>query len=435
MTDSPSSSTERGTAPRAVPGGGRVRGRLTVPPSKSVTNRYLALALLARQPLVLEHPLLAEDTRNFLAALEACGFGVEEEPERVRLIPGPPPAQASLFCGASGTMLRFLTAALTVVPGRWRLDGVPRLRERPVGALVATLRQLGAEIHCRGREGFAPLTIQGGTLTGGLAELDAGESSQYLSALLMAALRASREVTVEVRSLTSGPYVEVTLQAIEVFGGRVERVGEGVLRVRPSTLGAERLAVEGDFSAACYPAAAAALTGGTVVLDGLSPTSRQGDRAFLAVLERMGARVGWRGVELEVTGGPLTGLDIDLSAMPDQVPTLAALAPFAAGTTRIFNVPHLRMKESDRLAAMARELRKTGVRVEEGPASLTIPGVWAGAPPPEEAVVLDPHGDHRIAMSCALLGLRRPGVSIADPEVVAKSYPGFWSHLDRLLEG
>jgi 3-phosphoshikimate 1-carboxyvinyltransferase len=427
MTGSPSTSLE-------IPAGVRVSGRVRIPPSKSVTHRYLNLAMLARRPLTVERPLFAEDTRLFLAALGALGFRVEEGPEEVRLDPAAPPAgEVEVFCGNAGTMLRFLVASLTAVPGRFRLDGVPRLRERPVGPLVESLRRLGARIEYLGRPGFVPLAIEGGSLGGGTTRLDAGESSQYLSALLMAALRAPAEVTVEVDALTSEPYVEVTLAAVAAFGGRIERMGERGYRIFPSPLQAGRVRVEGDASAACYPAAAAALTGGAVTLEGLSPDSRQGDRRFLDLLAGMGAEVGWSGGELTVRGtGVLRAVEADLAGMPDQVPTLAALAPFARGTTRIFNVAHLRIKESDRLEAMATELRKLGATVEEGPDSLTIPGLWADRQPPGEAVTVEPRGDHRIAMSLALAGLRRPGVSVASPGVVAKSYPDFWRDFDEL---
>ena len=185
--------------------------------------------------------------------------------------------------------------------------------------------------------------------------------------------------------------------------------------------------MEADFSAAAYPAAAAVLTGGEVELWPLGATSKQGDRRFMELLERMGARIDWTADGLRVTAGPLCAIDADLSASPDQVPTLAALAPFARGTTRITNVPHLRIKESDRLSAMASELERCGAAVEELPDGLVIPGVWAEQPPPATPVEVATWGDHRIAMSMALVGLRRPGVRIADPGVVAKSYPDFWA--------
>lgn len=430
MTDSPSTPSE----PFAVPSGRRARGRLRVPSSKSLTHRYFNLALLSGAPVVVERPLFAEDTRLFLAALGRCGFQVEEGDDEVRLTPREPPAgEVEIFCGNAGTMLRFLVATLTVIPGRWRLDGVPRLRQRPVGPLVDSLRSLGAGLEYLGEPGYIPLRIEGGSLRGGTAILDAGESSQYLSALLMAALRAPEPVVVEVPSLTSRPYVDVTLAAATTFDGHIERVGPRVYRVRPSALRGGRVRVEGDYSAACYPAAAAALTGGEVLLDGLSPDSRQGDRELLDLLTEMGAEVFWKGDLLRVRGGELRGIKADLSGMPDQVPTLAALAPFAQGETLIHNVAHLRIKESDRLEAMATGLEKLGADVREGRDSLWIPGLWSESEPPSGVVHVDPRGDHRIAMSLALVGLRRPGVVIDHPEVVAKSYPGFWRDLLKLV--
>lgn len=429
MTASSSTPTE----PFAVPSGRRVRGRLRVPPSKSLTHRYFNLALLSGSPLVIERPLFAEDTRLFLAALGRCGLRVEEREDAVHLEPGAPPAdEVEIFCGNAGTMLRFLVASLTVLPGRWRLDGVPRLRERPVGPLVDALRQLGARVEYLAAEGHVPLRIEGASLRGGATRLDAGESSQYLSALLMAALRAPEEVVVEVASLASRPYVDVTVAAAAAFDGHIERLGPRAFRVRPSALRAGRARVEGDFSAACYPAAAAALTGGEVTLDGLSPESKQGDREFLDLLAEMGAEVTWKAGLLKIRGGELRGVRADLYNMPDQVPTLAALAPFARGETLIHNVAHLRIKESDRLAAMAGELKKLGADAREGRDSLWLPGLWSEAEPPAETVHVDPHGDHRIAMSLALVGLRRPGVVIDHPEVVGKSYPGFWRDLQKI---
>lgn len=431
MTGLPSTSNE----PILIPSGRRVSGRLRVPSSKSLTHRWLNLALLSRRAMVIERPLLSEDTRLFLKALESCGFRVEEQGDEVRLTPGDPPAtEVEIFCGNAGTMLRLLVASLSAIPGHWKLDGVPRLRERPVGPLVESLRKLGADVEYLGAEGFVPLRIEGGTLRAGTTLLDAGESSQYLSAVLMAALRAPGEVNVEVSALTSGPYVDVTLGVAEAAGGRIERLGPKSWRVHPSDLRIDHARVEGDWSAACYPAAAAALTAGIVTLEGLARDSRQGDRGFLDLLTSMGAEAEWQGADLEVRGRTsLRGLEADLSSMPDQVPTLAALGPFAEGETRITNVAHLRIKESDRLAAMAGELRKVGAEVGEGPDNLRIPGIWARTAPPSNPVVVDPQGDHRIAMSLALTGLRRPGIAIGTPDVVSKSYPVFWRDLETLL--
>ncbi len=429
------------TEPLLIPSGRRAAGRLRVPASKSVTHRYLNLALLARRPVVVERPLLADDTRLFLAALARCGWTVTERPgEEFQLTPGTALAGGALIdCGNAGTLLRFLTAALAVTPGHWTLDGTARLRERPIGPLVAALRRLGAVIHHTGRAGCVPIDVAGGSMQGGTTRLDAGESSQYLSALLMAALAAPAPIEIQVDALTSEPYVHVTLAAIERCGGTIAVQGGGdqpvCYRVRPGLALPPRLRVEGDASAACYPAAAAALTGGSVLLEGLPADSPQGDRRFLDLLASMGAKVTWRQDAVEVHGDRLQAVDVDLSAMPDQVPTLAALAPFARGTTHIRGVAHLRLKESDRLAAMATELRRLGVAVEEGADRLAIEGCWSDAPPPADPVAVQTYGDHRIAMSLALVGLRRPGVSVATPEVVSKSYPAFWQDFSHLLGG
>ncbi len=420
-----------------VPTGRRLAGRVSVPPSKSLTNRALCLALLARAPMRLERPLLSDDTKALLAAVEALGIGAERDAAGLRFLPAELPDRAAIDCGASGTMARFMTAILSVLPGTWRLDGSPRLRERPVGPLIEGMRSLGASIDCLEHEDFLPLAIRGGVLEGGRATLDAGESSQYLSALLMAATGARRQVEVEVTGLTSAPYVDLTLDMMERFGARVERSEPGALRVRPGLSAPDAYTVEGDASAACYFAAAAALTGGTVELTGLPRDSRQGDLGFFDLLEEMGAGVEWPASDrVMVRGGArLEALDVDMSEMPDQVPTMAAIAPFAAGTTRIRNVSHLRLKESDRLHASATELGRLGAVAVDLPDGLEIEGVWASQPPPSDPVVVATHDDHRIAMSFALVGLRRPGVRIAESGVVSKSYPAFWEDLERCLAG
>lgn len=405
------------------------------PPSKSVTNRALNLALLAQGPVEVARPLESDDTRAMGAALERLGFSIERRAGALVIRPARTVESAAVDCGASGTMLRLLTASLTTRPGTWTLDGTVRLRQRPLGPLVDGLRELGAEIECLGIEGFAPLRIRGATLRGGTCRLDAGSSSQFLSALLMASVRSESRVSIEATALTSAPYVELTLRAMRDFGYRVDRSGN-TYSIEPQRALETRFEVEADYSSACYFAAAAALTGGRVVLEGLRRDSAQGDARFLAVLETMGARCTWSEGGLAVEGPDrLRAVVEDFSDMPDQVPTLAALAPFAEGTTRVFGVGHLRLKESDRLAVVARELARAGVAgIVEQAAELAVPGVWAGVPAPSEAVVLDTADDHRIAMSLALLGLRRGGVSIAEPMVVAKSYPGFWNDFRAICE-
>lgn len=424
-------------AQRTLPYGRVIAGRVRPPSSKSVTHRYLNLSLLAGGGSELVHPLDAEDIRHFLDALEVLGFAVAGRGTDEVRIAGreDEPDGGRIECGNAGTMYRFLAASLATLPGRWVLDGTDRLRERPIAPLIGALRRLGARIEYLEREGGAPLEIVGASLEGGATELDAGESSQYLSALLMAASRARREVEVRVGSLTSTPYVELTLEALDRFGVEVGRTSEG-FRIVPQQPVPRRLVVEADYSAAAYPAAAAALTGGDVVLEGLRLDSAQGDRRFLELLEQVGARVEATPDGVRVRGGAqLRAVEADLSSMPDQVPTLAALAPFCAGKTRITGVPHLRFKESDRLRAMAVELTKLGVEVREEADGLSVHGSLAGVAPPVDRVVVQTYDDHRIAMSLALVGLRRPGVVIADPGVVAKSYPAFWRDLDDLTVG
>lgn len=426
-----------------VQAGREVGGRVRVPASKSVVQRYLALALVGRLRLRLEHVTAAEDPRLFAAALATCGFNVEWRDDVLHVEP-PTAAPATraieggattIFCGNGGTMCRFLTAVLTTVPGRWRIAGVPRLHERPIGPLVDALRQLGAEIRYVADHGFPPLDIVGGSLDGGSASLDAGASSQYLSAILLAGQGARRAIEVVASRLASSPYVELTADVVRERGGRVEvDARSGRYRTAPRPLAAGTIAIEGDFSAAAYPAAAAALAGGEVRIAGLEADSTQGDRRLLEVLVTMGVPVAWQGRDLVVRRAPaLRAIDIDLSSMPDQVPTIAALAPFAAGRTTISGVAHLRLKESDRLAAMTTELGRLGVPIEQTGDGLVIDGVWADCAPPAGEVSVRTYGDHRIAMALAVVGLRRPGVVILAPEVVEKSYPAFWCDLEALI--
>lgn len=430
------------SAPRAIEAGRPLRGVVRLPGSKSVTQRYMNLALVAGRAgggdWALEWPLSSDDTRHFAAGLEVAGFGVEwggsASAQRLVLSPrSAPGGGGEIHCGHGGTMMRFLVAALaTRGGGAWVVDGSARLRERPLGPMLDAMRGLGAEVECLGVEGFPPVRVTGASLEGGRTRLDAGQSSQYLSALLMAGLGARRPVEIEVESLVSAPYVDLTVEAIEAFGGRVERNGS-LWRVEPTVLEARSIEVEGDWSAASYWLAGAPLTGGRVEIRGLSRESRQGDRGFLAVTEDLGGRVEWRDDALVVAAGDgLRAVDVDFSSMPDLVPTLAAVAPFSRGITRIHNVAHLRIKESDRLAAMARELDRAGARVDERPDGLVLEGCWADGVPAVPPVTVETYDDHRIAMSLALTGLRRPGISIAAPEVVEKSYPRFWSDLDTL---
>ncbi len=324
-----------------MPSGRRARGRLRVPSSKSLTHRYFNLALLSGAPVVIERPLYAEDTRLFHTALGRCGFAVEESEDEVRLTPAARPAatgegadEVEIHCGNAGTMLRFLVATLTVVPGRWRLDGVPRLREQPVGPLVDALRRLGAKIRCLAPRATSRARIEGGAWS-------AASPPSTRRRVEPVPLRPSDGgVAGAVRGGGGGADAHLSPLRRRDDGRRrrLRRPHRAERGRAPTASGRRRCAAgarprRGDYSAACYPAAAAALTGGEVILDGLSPDSKQGDREFMDLLAAMGAEVFWKGAISASAAAPgeLRGIKADLSNMPDQVPTLAALAPFAAG--------------------------------------------------------------------------------------------------------
>ena len=310
-------------------------------------------------------------------------------------------------------------------------DGSARLRERPVGPVIEALEGLGASVQWTGRPGCLPVEILGRGLLGGQVEVDASESSQFLSALLLAAPCARGEVCIGWKlPVASFPYVRLTLAMMEEAGIRFHAAGEnGIVVPAPQIYSPLRLTVEGDFSSASYFWAAAAVTGGTVLTSPLSRRSVQGDRRLLDILEHMGCVVSWEEDGVRVTGsGELNPVDVDMNDIPDMVPTLAVLAAFAPGTTRIRNVAHLRVKESDRLRAVATELRKLAVPVEEFPDGLEIRGGKARPP----AGPIESHDDHRIAMALAVAGLRTGGMAIHGAEAVAKSFPSFWEIFDNL---
>jgi 3-phosphoshikimate 1-carboxyvinyltransferase len=410
----------------------QVQGEFRLPGSKSVTHRALLMAALAAGESRVVHPLRAEDTLLTAAALEQLGVGITWEEDAVR-VAAPQvrwrQPQGPIHLGNSGTSMRLLAALLAAGHGRFILDGTPRLRERPLGPVLQALSLQGVSYRCLGQEGYPPVEISSQGLQGGELWIDASKSSQFLSALLIAAPHAARDVTIGWKEpVASLPYVHLTLSMMQQFGADWRWVAPNqVLIPAPQCYQARTYLVEGDCSSASYWWAAAALTGGQVFT---APTSRealQGDCRFLEILQRMGCGVHWERDGVRVVGPPsLQAVDVDLNAMPDVVPTLAILAAFAQGETRIGNVEHLRIKESDRLQVVALELRKLGVTVQERADALIIRGgLLHGA-------AIDAHDDHRIAMAFALVGLRVPGVEIHGAEAVAKSFPTFWEELRRL---
>lgn len=405
---------------------------INIPGSKSLTNRALLLGALARGRSRLTNALFSDDTCVMVECLRRLGFAVQvDQPELLMTVEGRggdiPAESSELFVGGAGTAARFLTAMVGLGSGRYTIDGTERMRERPIQDLLDALGMLGVEAVAE--RGTPPVVVDARGLRGGRAMVRGDTSSQFLSALLMVAPYAQDDVEVVLEGrLVEAPYVEMTLAVMEAFGIRVEH--EGLRRFFFRSGGCYRArdyAIEPDASAAAYFFAAAAVTGGRVRVPGLSTSSLQGDARFVDLLEEMGCRV-VRGEDfLEVSGsGVLRGIEADLSEMSDQTMTLAAIAPFADGPTRIRGVAHIRHQESDRLEATATELRRLGQEVEEHNDGLVI------LPRPLRPAVVQAHDDHRIAMAFAVTGLRAPGIAIADPGCVAKTFPDFFERLEDL---
>jgi 3-phosphoshikimate 1-carboxyvinyltransferase len=411
------------------------RATIRVPGSKSLTNRALVIAALADGHSLLTGALDSEDTRVMVDALDRLGFAVESDPVagtiHLQGKRGAIPAQsADLFVANSGTTLRFLTAMLGLGHGRYRLDGVPRMRERPVDDLLLALNRLGANARSEFGTGCPPVIIEADGLDGGFVNIRGDISSQFLSGLLMALPAAKKPTTIEVDGpLVSQPYISMTLGVMNAFGADPSNQRFRRFNVSPQKYNGRTYPIEPDASAASYFFAAAAITGGTITVEGLGTKSIQGDMAFVDVLEHMGCRVERSPHSTTVTGGPLNAPDVDMNSISDTVMTLGVVGLFARGVTRIRNVAHIRHKETDRILALAQELRKVGAIVEEQP-----DGLWIIPPDKYRSARITTYNDHRIAMSLALVGLRVPGITILDPGCVGKTYPGFWEDLGRLRE-
>lgn len=416
---------------------GAVTGTVRPPGSKSLTNRYLACAALADGRSTLHGASLSDDTHAMLAGLTALGVAAEVVAGRpeITITGGRGNLTADdveIDVGNAGTAMRFLTALACLGFGRRRLDGSPRMRARPIGALVDALTALGAQIGYESTPGCPPLGVLARGLSGGEVVFNTPPSSQFLSALLMVAPYATQDVLMRVEGpLTSRPYVDMTIDVMRAMGVEALANDEGRFIVPAfQRYQAGTYAIEPDASAATYFWAAAAITGGRMRVEGLTRRSRQGDVGFVDVLARAGCTIHADDTGLEVTGpadGRLAGIDVDLNTMPDTVQTLAVAALFAAGPTHIRNVANLRIKETDRIAALATELTRLGARIETRPDGLTIH-------PPERLrpAEIRTYDDHRMAMSFALAGLATDGVVIKDVDCVSKSFPGYFDVLGRL---
>lgn len=402
------------------------------PGSKSVTNRALVVSALARVGASrLYGPLEADDTEVMRAGLRQLGVLIDDvdDPWLVLGTDGRlSTPDGVLDVGASGTTARFITAVAALAPGSVRIDGPRRMRERPIGDLTSALGEAGVQVRTSG--GLFPLTVGGGGLEGGEIVVDTARSSQFLSALLMVAPMAEGPVVIRTRGeLVSRPYVQTTLEVMEAFGAEVITEEGPAYRISPGGYRPGHLEIEADASAAVYPMAAAAITGGVVALDGLFPESTQADLAVADVLVEMGCRVRWVGRRLVVEGpsdGVLAGVDRDLRGMPDGALGLSVVCLFASEPSRLRGLGTLRLKETDRLAALRTELSRAGAEVEvEGDDLIIRPG-------PLRPARFQTYDDHRMAMSFALVGLRQPGVEIMDPGCVTKTWPDFFTVLESM---
>ena len=405
----------------------RVDGTINLPGSKSVSNRALLLAALAHGKTVLTNLLDSDDVRHMLNALTALGVSYTLSADRTRceIIGNGGPLHAEgaleLFLGNAGTAMRPLAAALCLGSNDIVLTGEPRMKERPIGHLVDALRLGGAKITYLEQENYPPLRLQGG-FTGGNVDVDGSVSSQFLTALLM---------TAPLGDLVSKPYIDITLNLMKTFGVEIENqhYQQFVVKGGQSYQSPGTYLVEGDASSASYFLAAAAIKGGTVKVTGIGRNSMQGDIRFADVLEKMGATICWGDDYISCTRGELNAIDMDMNHIPDAAMTIATAALFAKGTTTLRNIYNWRVKETDRLFAMATELRKVGAEVEEGHDYIRIT-------PPEKLnfAEIATYNDHRMAMCFSLVALSDTPVTILDPKCTAKTFPDYFEQLARISQ-
>ncbi len=409
--------------------------KLKAPPSKSHTHRVLFVSALAEGRSKIIDPLISDDTNYTITCLKQLGINITEELSNGGIIfniegsggnlkePATP-----LYIGNSGTTLRFLMAIASLVNGVVIIDGDEEVKKRPVKGLEDSLMKLGIAIDSN--KGCPPVRISSNGTIGGETVLELRESSQYLSALLMASPYARPYIKIKVTGqVPSSPYVEMTLDVMEKFGVRVQRKDFSEFYISPSKYLGREYIVEGDFSNSSYFMAVAAIGGVKITIENLNKNSKQADKVFVDILEKMGCEVSWSNNSLTLKGGELRGIEIDMKKSPDIVPTLAVVSAFAKGPTKIYNIETLRFKETDRLSAVAKELQKIGCKVEEGSDyMIIIPNKLNGAE-------IETYKDHRMAMSFAVAGLFIEGIKILDPDCVSKSYPNFWKDFSKICGG
>jgi 3-phosphoshikimate 1-carboxyvinyltransferase len=413
-----------------------VNATVEIPGSKSITNRALLVAALAQGDSILKNALFSEDSKYFVKCLENLGIPITLNSHLAQIqVTGRggeiPATQADLFVGLAGTAARFISALVALGNGEYRLDGVPRMRERPMDDLLKVLQTGGATINFEGNPGFMPYTIYAQQFSGGHFRLKGNQTSQQLSALLMIAPLAQQDTIVEVEgTLVSQSYVKMTCRLMADFGVQVLQTDENQFQIKAGQRYQSRnYLIEPDASNASYFFAAAAVTGGRVRVNHLTKQSCQGDILWLNVLEQMGCQINDSDNYTEVTGPKqLQGIDIDMNDISDLVQTLAAIAPFASSPVIIRNVEHIRYKETERIQAVVTELRRLGVKVEEFADGLKI------EPSPITPAAIETYHDHRMAMAFAVTGLKVPGIVIKDPGCTAKTFPDYFTRFFQMLE-
>ena len=405
--------------------------KIRVPGSKSLTNRALIIAALAEGHSRILNPLFSDDSYWLMNALVRLGIDVSADGERGEVYVsgqsgGIDASGVDLFVGNAGTVARFLPPVLALGRGPYTIDGVPRMRERPVADLVDAMRHLGAAVDYAGEPGRFPLAIEGGGFRGGEVRVSASKSSQFVSGLLMASPYADAPVTLHPAGRKEWPYVGITVALMRAFGVEVDEAN-GRFTVAPALYSSREYEVEPDASGASYFMAAAAVTGGRVRIPGLGSSSPQGDLRFAGVLRDMGCRVEIAPHSIEVIGPDrLQGIEVDMNAFSDTMITLAAISPFATSPTTIKNVGHTRLQETDRLSAVATELNRLGVKTHTTASTIRI------IPDIVRPGVIRTYGDHRMAMAFAITGLVASGIRIGDPGCVAKTFPGYFGALESL---
>jgi 3-phosphoshikimate 1-carboxyvinyltransferase len=408
-----------------------VDSEVIVPGSKSYTHRILIAAALSDGICTITNGLKSEDTLLTLDALRQMGIAIDVIDDRF-IVHGEKgrlrPCSDPVYLGNSGTSMRLLSAVAALGQGRYTLTGTKRMQERPIQDLLDGLVQMGVTARSINHTGCPPVEVNGGSISGGDVSLKCGVSSQFLSALLLVAPYTQNGVDINIiEGPVSKPYVDMTIDVMEEFGVKINRDGYRSFAVAGGQIyRAGSYEVEPDCSQAGYFWAAAAITGSKIKVKGTTPKTRQGDVRFTQLLEYMGCKISYETDGISVTGGPLSAVTADMADMPDMVPTLAVVAAFAEGTTKIENVAHLKAKESDRLGSVVHELSKMGIVASCSDTGMKIKG---GSP---KGTKIDTYGDHRMAMSFAIAGLNVPGIVIMDENCVEKSFPEFWNVFEGL---